>query len=57
MSASEPITPADLKRELGIDPKQIRKYLRIQYGKLPPHERNWLLSEEQANDVRRRFGR
>lgn len=48
-------TPADLSRELGIDAKTIRDFLREQYGLLPPHETRWRLNPEQAQAVREHF--
>lgn len=57
MAEDARVTPADLKRELGVDPKLIRKYLRERYGVLPPDEPRWLLTRAQADDVRRRFRR
>ncbi|MEO8527678.1 MAG: hypothetical protein ABI435_01220 [Pseudolysinimonas sp.] len=52
------LTPADLERELGVDQKRIRRFLRKEYGKLNrsvnPH---WHLTHVQADEVRQRFGR
>ncbi|GAA3399387.1 hypothetical protein [Pseudarthrobacter polychromogenes] len=56
MSEDDPITPADLARELGKNPKRIRDYLRDQYGTLPPDETRWFPTPEQVADVRRHFG-
>jgi hypothetical protein len=52
---SDIVTPANLSRELGVIPQRIRAYLRERYGKLPPHETRWLLTEQQAADVRIHF--
>lgn len=49
-------TPADLSRELSVDAKAIRRYLRAKYGKRPPLDRRWRLNEAQADEVRQRFG-
>jgi len=46
------LTPADLSRELGVDQRAIRAYLREHYGKLTPPETRWRLSEELAANVR-----
>ena len=43
----EPITPADLARDLGVDVKRIRKFLRAEFGKLSPPGR-WELDEEKV---------
>ncbi len=48
-------TPADLSRELGVDAKRIRAFLRGQYGLLPSHETRWHLTLEQAQAVRAHF--
>jgi hypothetical protein len=48
-------TPADLSRELGIDAKRIRDFLREQYGLLPPSETRWRLNQERADAVRAHF--
>jgi hypothetical protein len=52
---NDDLTPADLARELGIDPKRIRQFLRAEWGKLPPYTTRWSLTEEQARRVRQRF--
>ncbi|WP_166790541.1 hypothetical protein [Cryobacterium tagatosivorans] len=52
---SEPVTPADLSRDLQVTQKRIRDYLREKYGTLPPHVSRWLLTDEQATDVRIHF--
>ena len=52
---SEPVTPADISRDLGVSQKRIRDYLRERYGKLSPHVPRWLLTDEQATDVRAHF--
>jgi hypothetical protein len=49
-------TPADLSRELSVDAKRIRDFLREPYGLLPPHETRWHLTLEQARAARARFG-
>lgn len=46
------LTPADLARELGVDPKTIRAWLREEYGVLPPTETRWRLNREKATYVR-----
>ena len=46
------LTPADLSRELGVDQRTVRVYLREHYGKLAPPETRWRLSEERAANVR-----
>ncbi|WP_394253050.1 hypothetical protein [Arthrobacter pityocampae] len=51
----ETTTPADLSRELGVDAKRIRDFLREQYGLLPPHATRWLLNQERADAVRTHF--
>ncbi|MGT2427094.1 hypothetical protein [Amnibacterium kyonggiense] len=48
-------TPADLERELGIDQKRIRHYLRQRYGNLPAYTDNWHLNQRAAEDVRLHF--
>ena len=48
-------TPNDLARELGVTPLAVRNYLRSQWGKLPPHERRWYLSDARASAVRAYF--
>ena len=48
-------TPADLERELGIDQRRIRHYLRQQYGNLPAYTDNWHLNARAAEDVRTHF--
>lgn len=50
------ITPAELGRELGHNDGQrpgltVRRYLRNRYPDHPKHQR-WLLSTEEADDVR-----
>lgn len=52
---SEPVTPADLSQDLGVSQLRIRIYLREQYGKLSPLVARWLLTDEQAADVRAHF--
>lgn len=48
-------TPSDLERELGIDQRRIRHYLRQQYGNLPSYTDNWHLNARAAEDVRTHF--
>jgi hypothetical protein len=48
-------TPADLERELGIDQKRIRHYLRQRYGNLPAYTDNWHLNQRAAEEVRLHF--
>jgi hypothetical protein len=48
-------TPADLERDLGIDQKRIRHYLRQRYGNLPAYTDNWHLNARAAEDVRTHF--
>jgi hypothetical protein len=48
-------TPSDLERELGIDQKRIRHYLRQRYGNLPAYTDNWHLNQRAAEDVRLHF--
>ena len=53
---SDPITPNELARELGVSAKTIRAFLRSQYGPLRrPFETRWKLSAEQVAAVRARF--
>jgi DNA-binding GntR family transcriptional regulator len=50
---SDPITPADLSRELGVSQRSIRDFLRNKHGLLQTRfEKRWLLSDEQAAEVR-----
>lgn len=48
-------TPSDLERQLGIDQRRIRHYLRQQYGNLPAYTDNWHLNARAAEDVRMHF--
>jgi hypothetical protein len=48
-------TPTDLERELGIDQKRIRHYLRQRYGNLPSYTDNWHLNARASDDVRTHF--
>jgi hypothetical protein len=48
-------TPLDLERQLGVDQRRIRHYLRLQYGNLPAYTDNWHLNARAAEDVRRHF--
>jgi hypothetical protein len=53
---SDDVTPADLARELGIDAKRIRAFLRATHGKLNRSvETRWKLTPDQASTVRRHF--
>lgn len=55
---AEPVTPKELARDVGVNPKTIRAYLRSKYGLLGSrNETRWLLDEAQAADVRREFQR
>ncbi|MDO8148827.1 MULTISPECIES: hypothetical protein [Isoptericola] len=55
---SEPMTPADLERELGVPAQQIRNVLRAEYGLLAERgEIRWELTPEQVAHVRRAFQR
>jgi hypothetical protein len=49
------ITPAQLSLELNVSQKHIRDVLRDVHGTLPEGTTRWLLSESQADMVRRRF--
>ncbi|WP_350001718.1 hypothetical protein [Pseudarthrobacter sp. WHRI 8279] len=51
------ITPAQLALELNVTPEYVRYLLRKEFGVLPPEKSRWLLTEDQANAVRRRIGR
>ncbi|XBH22722.1 hypothetical protein V5R04_05740 [Jonesiaceae bacterium BS-20] len=52
----EHVTPSDLARELAIDAKRIRDFLRETYGLLKKRdEKRWLLTTAQADVVRRHF--
>ncbi|MGB3910245.1 MAG: hypothetical protein WBL06_07225 [Pseudolysinimonas sp.] len=56
--AFDDVTPADLARELGIDAKRIRVFLRATYGKLNRSvESRWKLTPDQGASVRRHFAR
>jgi hypothetical protein len=53
---SDDVTPADLAKELGVDVKRIRVFLRATYGKLNRSvETRWKLTPDQAGTVRRHF--
>ena len=54
-SVADHTTPSDLERELGIDQKRIRHYLRQRYGNLPAYTDNWHLNARAAEDVRTHF--
>lgn len=47
-------TPAELAKELGVDAKRIRKWLRAQGWQSIPNTR-WHLTTDQADQVRGRF--
>jgi ribosomal protein L32E len=49
------LTPADLSRELGVDQRKVRAYLREQYGRLTRSETRWRLNDQRAAKVRARF--
>ena len=49
------MTPNDLARELGIDPKRLRAWLRTTWPRLHPRSR-WDLTAEQVTAARQRFG-
>lgn len=50
------VTPADLARELGVEPKNVRDFLRREYGRLKERgETRWHLTPEQADAVRAHF--
>lgn len=48
-------TPADLERDLGIDQRRIRHYLRQRHGNLPAYTDNWHLNARAAGEVRAHF--
>lgn len=48
------VTPADLERELGVDARRIRQWLRDQGWQSVPRAR-WQLSSDQADAVRTAF--
>ena len=54
-AVADDTTPSDLERELGIDQRRIRHYLRQQYGNLPSYTDNWHLNARAAEDVRTHF--
>ncbi|MDQ1532067.1 MAG: hypothetical protein QOE37_2172 [Microbacteriaceae bacterium] len=54
-AVADDTTPTDLERELGIDQRRIRHYLRQQYGNLPAYTDNWHLNARAAEDVRTHF--
>ncbi|WP_157446653.1 hypothetical protein [Cellulosimicrobium sp. TH-20] len=55
---SDPVTPADLERELGVSARKIRDVLRAEYGLLAERgDTRWELTAEQADSVRRALGR
>lgn len=50
------VTPRDLAHELGVSQKDIREYLRQQYGLLADRdETRWQLDVNQAESVREHF--
>lgn len=53
---SEGTTPSDLAKELGVSARAIRQWLRDQGWQSVPYAR-WHLSNDQAAQVRRHFGR
>lgn len=58
LMSTEPVTPRELARQLGVDQRAIRSYLREKYGRLAPrHETRWLLDSVQAASVRVEFMR
>lgn len=52
---ADPITPTDLARELGKNPRTIRQWLRDQGWQSRPYTR-WELTTDQARRVREHFG-
>lgn len=56
--SSTGVTAPDLARQLGIDPKRLRAWLRQQGWRSPTdHGARWLLDEHQARAARQHFGR
>lgn len=53
----EPITPATLALELGVQQKQVRDALRLLYGTLPNDTTRWVLGDLQAEEIRSRLSR
>ncbi|WP_168210112.1 hypothetical protein [Oerskovia sp. KBS0722] len=52
------VTPQDLARELGRTDREIRVFLRAEFGRLAERgETRWQLTPEQAAAVRGRFAR
>ncbi len=51
------VTPADLARDLGIDPRTVRRILRAEFGKLVPPTTRWILTDEQIQHVRQTLKR
>lgn len=50
------MTPKDLAVELGVSPKTIRGWLRLQYPRTDAeHATRWMLNSEQVEAVRARF--
>jgi hypothetical protein len=53
---ADSVTPRDLSHELGVSQKDIRDYLREQYGLLADRdETRWQLDVNQAESVREHF--
>jgi hypothetical protein len=53
---SDPVTPSDLSKELGVDARRIREYLRRKnQGTLTPAVTRWYLTKPQADEVRAHF--
>lgn len=50
------LTPSELSREIGVDAKRIRDFLRDTFGKLDKSvESRWRLNAARAETVRRHF--
>jgi hypothetical protein len=50
------IRPNDLAKELGVDGKRVRAWLRVTYPRKSDEKNtNWFLSDDQAQAVRARF--
>lgn len=53
---ADSVTPRDLSHKLGVSQKDIRDYLREQYGLLADRdETRWQLDVNQAESVREHF--
>lgn len=48
------VTPKQLARQLGVDPKLVRRHLRAIYG---THHKAWDLSSEQVKAVEQKIGK